>query len=82
MPKERYDFDAEAFHRRLGGVIWGIRNQRGLTQKQLAGSSRLSSQYLGNLERGTVNASVDSLLRVCKALSIPLSELILRAEAD
>jgi XRE family transcriptional regulator, regulator of sulfur utilization len=82
LPKKRHDFDVATFRRRLGAAIRVYRIQGGLTQKQLGELSNLTSQYIGELERGNVNISVDSLLHICEALSTPLSYVVLAVEGD
>jgi transcriptional regulator with XRE-family HTH domain len=39
------------------------REKATLTQEQLAEKANLTAKYLGDVERGTVNISVDALLR-------------------
>jgi len=47
-----------------------------LSQEQLAEKADLSYKYVGEVERGCVNVSLDSLVRIAKALRIPLRELV------
>jgi DNA-binding XRE family transcriptional regulator len=63
-------------HRRAVGLrIRGRRKQVGISQEQLAERAELSPKYLGEVERGSVNVSLDSLVRICKALAMRLGEL-------
>ncbi len=36
----------------------------------------MNSDYLSTLERGLVNVSIDTLLKIGKALRVPFSELV------
>jgi transcriptional regulator with XRE-family HTH domain len=63
-------------HRRIvGGKIRACRKQAGLSQEKLAEKADLSYKYLGEVERGCVNISLDSLVRIAKALRVALRDL-------
>jgi len=47
-----------------------------LTQEQLAEKAGLSYKYVGEVERGQENISLDALVRIANALKAPLSVLI------
>lgn len=47
-----------------------------MSQEKLAEKASLSYKYLGEVERGIVNISLDSLMRIAKALKIKLRDLI------
>jgi transcriptional regulator with XRE-family HTH domain len=64
-------------HRRiLGRTIRAYREKAALTQEKLAEKSELTPKYLGEVERGLVNISVDSLLRIAKALKVRFRDLV------
>jgi transcriptional regulator with XRE-family HTH domain len=60
----------------VGQQIRLYRKQARLSQEQLAEKSDLTYKYVGEVERGTVNISLDSLLRIAKALKVKLHVLI------
>ena len=63
-------------HRRIPGE--NIRAQRkriGFSHEKLAEKAELHPVYIGNVERGAENISLDSLIRVAKALKTSLQEL-------
>lgn len=62
--------------KRLGARIRALREERGLTQEQLAVRSGLHRTYVSALENGARNTSVDNLWRVAEAFGLPLSELL------
>lgn len=63
-------------HRRiLGETIRAYREESQMTQEQLAEKAELSPKYVGEVERGYVNISVDSLIRIAKALSLTVNDL-------
>ena len=47
-----------------------------MSQEELAEKSALSYKYVGEVERGCVNISLDSLVRVAKALKVKVHALI------
>ena len=55
-----------------------IRNNRvklGLNQESLAELSGCHPTYIGQLERGEKNATIESIEKISKALDVPLSKL-------
>jgi transcriptional regulator with XRE-family HTH domain len=64
-------------HRRiLGKCIRSYREQAGLTQEKLAEKSDLTPKYLGEVERGLVNISVDALARIAAALKTRIRDIV------
>ena len=64
----------------LGRVIKQLRQQRGVTQDELAGKASLHRTYISDVERGTRNLSLNSLHRISAALETPLSEIFKQAQ--
>ena len=64
-------------HRRIvGEKIRVCRKQAGMSQEKLSEKADLSPKYLGEVERGYVNISLDSLLRIAKALNVRVRDLV------
>lgn len=61
--------------KRVGEKIRYYRKERGLSQEELAYRASLHNTYIGQLERGEKNATIESLAKVCAALDITLSDL-------
>lgn len=59
----------------IGTRIRAMRNAKGLTQQKLADIAGLDYRYIGALERGERNFSIDTLEKVLIALDITISEL-------
>lgn len=67
---------AQREHRKiLGETIRAHRQKADLTQEKLAEKADLTAKYLGEVERGSVNISVDALARIAKALRVRVNEL-------
>lgn len=47
-----------------------------MSQERLAEKSDLSPKYLGEVERGVVNISLDALMRIAKALRVGVPDLV------
>ena len=64
-------------HRKLvGHNIKALRNARGWTQEKLASEAGIDQGYLGTLERGTVNVSLDTLAKLAKSLKVEIVDLL------
>jgi transcriptional regulator with XRE-family HTH domain len=61
----------------IGRRIRSIRKNKGLTQEKLADKAHLTQQYVGAVERGTRNISMDSLERIISALEVDFDELLI-----
>ncbi|KGR75843.1 helix-turn-helix domain-containing protein [Ureibacillus sinduriensis] len=59
----------------IGERIRNFRKERGLSQEELAFRASLHSTYIGQLERGEKNATIESFVKICTALDISLAEL-------
>jgi transcriptional regulator with XRE-family HTH domain len=67
---------------RLGHAIRVRRLTLRLSQERAARSAGMHRNYVGALERGEVNPTYATLLRIASGLEIPLDELISRAKDD
>jgi transcriptional regulator with XRE-family HTH domain len=60
----------------LGKNVRRIRQQKGLTQEQLAFEAEIDLTYVGGIERGKRNPSLLVMARIANALSVPLTRLL------
>ena len=60
----------------IGNKLHAIRKRNGLTQAEVAESAGLSDRAYADIERGTVNMRVETLLRICQALHITPDEIL------
>ena len=59
----------------LGQRIRNHRTAKGLSQEKLAELSGCHPTYIGQIERGEKNATIESIEKISSALNIPLSRL-------
>lgn len=64
----------------FGRSMRSFRKQRKLSQDDLAVAAKLSRNYVSDIERGTRNPSLLALVRLSRALRLPLRDLLADAE--
>ena len=62
----------------LGDTIRQIRKQLGLSQEELAELSDLHRTYIGGIERGERNVSLENIVGIARALKVSPSQLLER----
>ena len=56
--------------RKIGNKLLMIRKRAGLTQAEVAEAAGLSDRTYADIERGTVNMRIETILRICDVLHI------------
>lgn len=64
-----------ATHKRLGNRIKELRKEKNMTQEDLAFKVSVDRSYMGFVERGEKNPTLDKLIKIAQSLSVSLSEL-------
>ena len=65
----------------IGNKLCLIRKAAGMTQAEVAEAAGVCDRTYADIERGTVNMRIETLLRICAALKITPDE-VLTSEAD
>ncbi|MBR2132127.1 MAG: helix-turn-helix transcriptional regulator [Oscillospiraceae bacterium] len=60
----------------IGNKLLAIRKRLGLTQADVAEAAGLSDRTYADIERGTVNMRIETILRICDALHITPDEVL------
>lgn len=66
-----------ALRRQVGENIRSLRKTKGWSQEFLGERAGLSYKFVGEVERGAVNPSLDSLHGIAEALQVEVAELFL-----
>ena len=69
-------------HAALGLAARRLRGWRGLSQEEVGHRARLHRNYVGAVERGEVNPTLRTLLRLATGLRIRLSDLFVIYEGN
>lgn len=64
------------YRKRLGLRIRRLRDQRHWSQEEFADRCGINRSYMGRIERGELNLTLDSLERVAKGLGTSVSTLL------
>lgn len=56
--------------RAIGNKLLSIRKKAGLTQGEVAEAAGLSDRTYADIERGTVNMRIETILKICEAMGI------------
>ncbi len=65
----------------IGDELRRRRRDQGRTLREVSGAARVSLGYLSEVERGQKEASSELLAAICRALEVPLSD-VLRSVSD
>ena len=60
----------------MGETIRSYRKNVGMSQEKLAEKADLHHNYIGELERGEKAATIDTLLKIAKALGVKVRDLV------
>lgn len=66
--------------KKFGLAVRGERNKLNISQEELGFKSGLHRTYIGSLERGERNISIENIKKISKALKIPAFELMKKAD--
>ena len=71
-----YDFKT------IGNKLFSFRKRMGMTQAEVAETAGLSDRTYADIERGTVNMRIETILHICAALHITPDEILTEKESD
>jgi len=67
---------------RFGRTLRARRAKAGYSQESFADAIRVHRTYMGTLERGEGNPTLDMIVRIARGLDVSLSELFAAVEKD
>ena len=59
----------------IGSRLFSIRKRLGLTQAEVAEAAGVSDRTYADIERGTVNMRIDTILRICDVMHVTTDEI-------
>lgn len=65
---------------KVGKTIASFRNQKGISQEVLSGLADIGRSHLSAIERGERKPTLETLYRICSALDVKMSTVILKLE--
>ena len=71
-----------ALRTKLGRAVRRLRREAGYSQESFADKCKLHRTYMGSVERGETNISLDNLERIAKALNLSPGQLLLEGEKE
>ena len=66
---------------KIGNKLYNIRKKEGFTQSEVAERAGLSDRTYADIERGSVNMRIETILKICKALNISPNDVLTEEEA-
>lgn len=70
MDQKRYEIVLKS----VGTNVRRIRIEKGLTMEQVANYAEIEYRQLGRIERGEINTTIISLLRIADVLKVDISQ--------
>lgn len=67
-------------HVAFGNEVRRGRQEKGWTQEELGHKAGLHATYIGDIERGERNVSLENILKIAKSLKVPAADLVAAAE--
>ena len=61
----------------IGNKLLSFRKQKGLTQAEVAELAEISDRTYADIERGSTNMRMETLVSICKALKITPNEIFI-----
>lgn len=68
--------------REIGNRLLAIRKRMGMTQMEVAEAEGLSGRTYADIERGSVNMRVETILHICEALHITPDEILTQRSSE
>lgn len=59
----------------IGNKLYAVRKRMGMTQSEVAEAAGLSDRTYADIERGSVNMRIETILRICEVLHITPDEI-------
>ena len=68
--------------KQIGDRLLKIRKRKGLSQEETAWATGLSARAYADIERGAVNARLDSIMSICDVFDITPNDILVKDKDD
>lgn len=65
---------------RFGAAVRRLRKERGYSQESFAARAKIGRSYMGQIERGEINISLDNIEKIASALGLRVGDTMMEAE--
>ena len=66
----------------FGKAVRRLRKGRGYSQESFALQAKVNRSYMGQIERGEVNISIDNIQKIAKGLGLSVGQLMVEVDAE
>ena len=66
----------------IGNKLLSVRKHMGMTQAEVAEAAGLSDRTYADIERGTVNMRIETILRICQVLYVTPDEILTQTNSS
>lgn len=66
----------------FGKAVRRLRKGRGYSQESFALQAKVNRSYMGQIERGEVNISIDNIQKISKGLGLSVGQLMVEVDAE
>ena len=75
-------FNTEQYRRYLGSTIYNLRRSKSMSQGDIANKTDLDRSYISQIETGTTNITINTLLKIGIALETNPSTILQLTEKE
>jgi len=66
----------------FGRAVRRLRTDAGYSQEDFAARAKINRSYMGRIERGEVNISIDNMQKIAKGLGLTVGRLMVEVDAE
>jgi len=66
----------------IGNKLYEIRKKAGMTQAEVAEAAGLSDRTYADIERGTANMRIGTMMQICRVFNITPNDILTETDSD
>jgi transcriptional regulator with XRE-family HTH domain len=67
---------------RFGKAVRRLRLKQGHSQEAFAARAKINRSYMGKIERGEVNISIENIEKIARSLQVTIGELLTQVDSE